>query len=397
METLNQLNLTPEQREAVLEMLGTEGGANAMLKMLDVAMDAYIRAEFAKHIGAEPHERTGERRDQRNGSRSRSLNTRMGMLNLDIPRARNSNFMPSAIEHFKRSERALVAVIQEAFVAGVSTRKMEGLLETMGVELGKSQVSELCAELDGIATEFRTRPLTGPYPYLWLDALYEKARVDGQIVSQAVIIAYGVNASGIREVIGIDVVDSESKESWTQMLRGLRKRGLTGVKLVVSDAHEGLKAAIAATLTGAAWQRCKVHFYRNVLAHVPQARKLEFAAGMKTVFAQVSMAGAQRAIADLRERFGDTLKKAMAIFDAGIDDVLAFLGFPLEHHRKISSNNPIEHLNKELRRRTRSIGIFPSVASALRLVTMVLIEQSEEWMTERRYMSPESLELVLQS
>jgi len=396
-ETLNQLNLTPDQREAFLEMLSTEGGANAMLKMLDVAMDAYIRAEFAKHIGAELHERTDQRRDQRNGSRMRALKTRMGTMNLEIPRARNSNFMPAAIERFKRSERALIGVIQEAFVAGVSTRKMEGVLEKMGVELGKSQVSELCSDLEAIAMEFRSRPLTGAYPYLWLDALYEKARIDGQIVSQAVIIAYGVNASGLREVIGIDVVDSESKESWTHMLRGLRKRGLTGVKLVISDAHEGLKGAIATTLTGAAWQRCKVHFYRNVLAHVPQARKLEFAAGMKAVFAQVSMSGAQRAIADLRERFGEALKKAMTIFDAGIDDVLAFLAFPLEHHRKISSNNPIEHLNKEIRRRTRSIGIFPSVASALRLVTMILIEQSEEWMTERRYMSPESLELVLQS
>jgi putative transposase len=397
LEKINQLNLTPDQREALLAMLSAEGGPNAMLKMLDVAMSEFVRAEFAKHIGAEMHERTDERRDQRNGSRTRALHTLLGSMSVEVPRARNSNFMPSSIERFKRSERALVGVIQEAFVAGVSTRKMEGVLEKMGVELGKSQVSELCNELDGIATEFRSRRLTGAYPYLWLDALYEKARIDGQIVSQAVIIAYGVNASGIREVIGIDVVDSESKESWTQMLRGLRKRGLTGVKLVISDAHEGLKAAIATTMAGAAWQRCKVHFYRNVLAHVPQARKLEFAAGMKAVFAQVSTAGAQRAIVDLRERFGDSLKKAIAIFDAGIDDALAFLAYPLEHHRKISSNNPIEHLNKEIRRRTRSIGIFPSVASALRLITMVLIEQSEEWMTERRYMSPESLELVLQS
>lgn len=397
LEKINQLNLTPEQREALLAMLSAEGGPNAMLKMLDVAMAEFVHAEFAKHIGAELHERTDERRDQRNGSRTRALHTLLGSMSVEVPRARNSNFMPSAIERFKRSERALIGVIQEAFVAGVSTRKMEGVLEKMGVELGKSQVSELCTELDGIATEFRNRALTGAYPYLWLDALYEKVRIDGQIVSQAVIIAYGVNTSGIREVIGIDVVDSESKESWTQMLRGLRKRGLTGVKLVISDAHQGLKAAIAATMTGAAWQRCKVHFYRNVLAHVPQARKLEFAAGMKAVFAQVSMVGAQRAIVDLRERFSESLKKAMAIFDAGVDDALAFLAYPLEHHRKISSNNPIEHLNKEIRRRTRSIGIFPSVASALRLITMVLVEQSEEWMTERRYMSPESLELALKS
>jgi putative transposase len=268
----------------------------------------------------------------------------------------------------------------------------------MGVErLSKSQISELCVELDARAEEFRTRPLTEKYPYLWLDALYEKARIDGQVISHAVVIAYGVTASGYRDVIGVDVVDTESKESWTGMLRSLRKRGLAGTKLVVSDAHEGLKAAIAATMNGAAWQRCKVHFYRNVLAHVPQSRKLEFAAAMKAVFSQVSLESAQRAIADVRARFSSSLTKAMSIFEAGIGDALAFLAFPLEHHKKISSNNPIEHLNKGIRRRTRSIGIFPSPESALRLITMILVEHSEDWMTERRYMSPESLELVLQS
>jgi putative transposase len=396
-DRMESLNLSPEQRAAFADLLGKKD-VDVLRSMLSLVYDAAIQAQFADHIGADPHERSEQRRDQRNGMRSRGLNTRAGSLDLEIPRARNSNFKPTVIEHFKRSERALISVIQEAFIGGISTRKMEDVLAAMGVErLSKSQISELCVELDARAEEFRNRQLTEKYPYLWLDALYEKVRLDDHVVSNAVVIAYGVTASGYRDVVGIDVVDTESKESWTGLLRGLRKRGLAGTKLVISDAHEGLKAAIATTMQGASWQRCKVHFYRNVLAHVPQSRKLEFAAAMKAVFSQVSLESAQRAIVDVRARFADSLSKAMTVFDAGINDALAFLAFPLEHHRKISSNNPIEHLNKEIRRRTRSIGIFPSPESALRLITMILVEQSEDWMTERRYMSPESLELVLQS
>jgi transposase-like protein len=394
---MESLNLTPEQRAAFADMLGRKD-VDVLRSMLSLVYDAAIQAQFDEHIGAEPHERSESRRDQRNGTRSRGLNTRAGSLDLEIPRARKSNFTPTVIEHFKRSERALISVIQEAFIGGISTRKMEDVLAVMGVErLSKSQISELCTELDARAEEFRNRSLTEKYPYLWLDALYEKVRIDDHVISNAVVIAYGVTASGYRDVIGIDIVDTESKESWTGLLRSLRKRGLSGTKLVVSDAHEGLKAAIATVMQGASWQRCKVHFFRNILAHVPQSRKLEMAAGLKAVFSQVSLESANRAIADLRAKFAGSLTKAMSVFDAGISDALSFLAFPLEHHRKISSNNPIEHLNREIRRRTRSIGIFPSPESALRLVTMILVEQSEDWMTERRYMSPESLELVLQS
>ena len=274
---------------------------------------------------------------------------------------------------------------------------MEDLLEKMGVNrLGKPQVSELCTELNARAEEFRYRPLTAHYPYLWLDALYEKVRIDEHVVSNAVVIAYGVTAKGIREVIAIDVVDTESKDSWTEFLRDLRKRGLKGTKLVINDAHEGLKAGISAVMQGVTWQRCKVHFYRNILAHVPQARKLEVAAALRSVFSQVSMEAAQRAATEFREIFANTLTKATAIFDAGLADTFAFLRFPLEHHRKIATTNPIEHLNKEIRRRTRSVGIFPSRESALRLITMILVEQSEEWTVNRVYMSPESLDLALQ-
>ncbi len=390
-------NLTLEQRTAFAELLASKD-QDVLKEMLSLVYDAAIKAQFDRHIGAEPHERSNERRDLRNGSRTRGLNTRAGSLDLEIPRARNTNFRPTVIEQFRRTERALVSVIQEAFVAGISTRKMENVLEQMGVErLAKSQISELCSELDAKAEEFRHRALPEKYPYLWLDALYEKVRIDDAVVSNAVVIAYGVTASGFRDVVAIDVVDTESKESWTTFLRALRKRGLAGTKLVISDAHEGLKAAITAVMQGASWQRCKVHFYRNILAHVPQSRKLEFAAALKIVFGQVSMESAQRSAGEFRALFGKTLSKAIAIFDAGLTDALAFLRFPLEHHRSIATTNPIEHLNKEIRRRTRSIGIFPSRESALRLVTMILIEQSEEWMVERRYMSPESLELVLQN
>ncbi len=388
-------NLTHEQRTAFADLLGSKD-VDVLREMLALVYDAAIQAQFDDHVGAAPHERTETRRDLRNGSRSRGLNTRAGSLELEIPRARNSNFRPTVLEHFRRSERALVAVIQEAFIGGISTRKMEDVLAVMGVDrLAKSQVSALCTELDAKAEEFRHRALTEAYPYLWLDALYEKVRIDGAVISNAVVIAYGVSATGFREVIGIDVVDTESKESWTSFLRQLRKRGLTGTKLVISDAHEGLKAAIGTVFQGASWQRCKVHFFRNILAHVPQTRKLEVAAGLRTVFSQVSLEAAQRAASEFRTLFGKTLTKALAIFDAGLTDALAFLRFPLEHHRKIASTNPIEHLNREIRRRTRSIGTFPSRESTLRLVTMILIEQSEEWMVERRYMDPESLALAL--
>jgi len=389
-------NLTPEQRSVLSELLGNKD-VDVLRSLLGLVYDAAIEAQFDEHIGAERHERSDSRLDLRNGTRTRGLNTRAGSLDLEIPRARNSNFKPTVIEHFRRSERALVAVIQEAFIAGISTRKMQDVLAEMGVDrLSKSQVSALCMELDAKAQEFRDRALTESYPYLWLDALYEKVRMGDIVVSNAVVIAYGVKASGHRDVIAIDVVDTESKESWTTFLRTLRKRGLTGTKLVISDAHEGLKGAIAAVMQGASWQRCKVHFFRNILAHVPQSRKLEIASGLRTVFAQVALPAATRAAAEFRAACGKTLSKAIEIFDAGLTDALAFLSFPLEHHRQISSSNPIEHLNREIRRRTRSIGIFPNRESALRIITMILVEQSEEWMTERRYMTPESLQLVLQ-
>ena len=228
-----------------------------------------------------------------------------------------------------------------------------------------------------------------------LDALYEKVRIDGKVISQAVVIAYGINQQGLREVIGVDVMETENRESWTHFLRGLVARGLHGVTLVVSDAHEGLKAAIATVLTGASWQRCRVHFMRNVLAHVPQARKREIVAAIRACFEQVDAEAAKAQARAIVERYRKVCGKAMEIFAAGIDDALSFFAFPQEHHRRLWSTNPVEHLNREIRRRTRSVGIFPTHGSAIRLITMILIEQTEEWATERRYLSEESMQRVL--
>jgi putative transposase len=390
-------NLTQEQRVALAELLQSKD-VEVLREMLGAVYDAAIRAQFDAHVGVDPYERDEERRkDRRNGTRTRGLNTRAGTIDLLIPRTRNTNFQPTVIEQFRRSERALVSVIQECFVGGISMRKMEDVLAEMGVErLSRSQISELCQELDAKAEAFRHRELTEPYPYVWLDALYEKIHQDERVISNAVVIAYGVTAQGYRDVIGIDVVDTESKDSWAAFLRGLKKRKLTGTKLLISDGHEGLKAAITAVMQGASWQRCKVHFYRNILAHVSQSRKSEVAVALRTVFSQVSIESARRAAAEFRSTYATAMPKVVATFDSGLEDALAFLAFPLEHHRKIATTNPIEHLNREIRRRTRKVGIFPSAESALRLITMVLIEQSEEWMTGRLYMSPESLALVLQ-
>ena len=274
----------------------------------------------------------------------------------------------------------------------MSTRKIERLLSELGVQsMSKSQVSALCGELDSKVKAFRERPLTLAYGYLMLDALYEKVRIDGKVVTQAVVIAYAVSEQGYREVLGVDVVETESRESWTHFLRGLVARGLHGVKLVVSDAHEGLKAAIATVFAGAAWQRCRVHLMRNILAHVAQSRKAEIAAAVRGCFEQPDATTAKAQVECIAARYRKICGKAMEILVAGIDDALSFMAFPIEHHRKLWSTNPIEHLNREIRRRTRSVGIFPTVASALRLITMILIEQTEDWAAEKRYVSEESM------
>ena len=385
-------------RSALLGILAKQSD-DVLQELMGTIAQAAIDAQFAEFIGAEPYERSVERHDRRNGIRERTVDTRMGSIDIRIPRARESNFVPPLLEHRKRSERALVAAVQEMFISGVSTRKIEKVLRELGVaQMSKSQVSVLCAELDVQVAAFRERRLEARYPYVMLDALYVSIREDGRVAKQAVVIAYGVNESGTREVIGIDVVQTESRESWLDFLRSLVARGLHGVLLAVSDAHQGLRAAITAVFGSTAlWQRCRVHFLRNVMAHVAQHRKLEIAEAFRSILSQSTADEARARAVRVIEQFAKTSPKAMEILATGLDDVLAFYAFPQVHRRKVWSSNPIEHLNGTLRKRTNVVGVFPNRDSAIRLISMVLIEQTEDWITERCYMSEESMQLAIQN
>lgn len=379
----------------VLRKVGMDQNVDFLREGVRVLSQALMEAEVSAQLGAERHERTPERSGQRNGYRERQWDTRVGTIDLRVPRVRDGGYFPSLLEPRKRAERALAAVVQEAYVHGVSTRRVEELVRALGIEsLSKSQVSRLCQELDGEVERFRSRPLAGTYPYLWLDATYVKVRQDGRVVSMAVVIAIGVRTSGEREVLGVDVGASEDGAFWQQFLRGLVARGLGGVRLVVSDAHEGLKGALAGVLTGASWQRCRVHFLRNALALVPKAAQPMVAATIRTIFTQPDAASAReqwRRVADqLRGRF----PKLAALLDDAEAEVLAYATFPAVHWRQIWSNNPLERLNKEVKRRTNVVGIFPNVAAVIRLVGAILAEQHDEWQVSKRYFSAESLALL---
>jgi transposase-like protein len=346
--------------------------------------------------GAGLHERSAERVNHRNGYRDRRLETRIGALDLRIPKLRSGSFFPSFLEPRKMSEKALVAVVQEAYVKGVSTRKVDDLVQSMGMTgISKSQVSRLCEELDEKVQEFLGRELTGTWPYLWLDATYLKVRSGGRVVNKAVVVAVGVNDQGVRETLGLAVGPAESEAFWTQFVRSLIQRGLRGVKLVISDAHEGVKAAIARMLESS-WQRCRVHFMRNALGNVPRAHQQMVAAAIRTAFAQENQHQARvqwRETADkLRSRF-----PALAdLLDQAEDDVLAFMAFPKEHWPQLASTNPLERLHKEIKRRSRVVEIFPNDGAVLRLIGTLLSEQTDEWQVTRRYMSLETLRIVTQ-
>ncbi len=386
-------------RSALLGILAEQSDDVLQDLMRTIAQSA-IDAQFQEFIGAEHYERNAaERKDYRNGFRDRSVDTRMGSIDLRIPRAREGNFVPPLVEHRKRSERALIAAVQEMFISGVSTRKIEKVLHELGVaQMSKSQVSVLCAELDAQVQAFRERRLESTYPYLMLDALYVSIREDGHVLKHAVVIAYGVNENGTREVIGIDVVQTESRESWLGFLRSLVARGLHGVLLLVSDAHEGLRAAITAIFGATAlWQRCRVHFLRNVMAHVSHHRKLELAEAFRSILNQSTADEARARAVVVIEQYGKSCPKATEILAAGLDDVLAFYAFPSVHRRKLWSSNPIEHLNGALRKRTNVVGVFPNRTSAIRLISMLLIEQTEDWITERCYMSEDSMQLAIRN
>jgi len=366
---------------------------DALRELLAGALNALMDHEVQSRVGVAKYERDGERRQgYRNGTRSRRFDTRMGSLDIHVPRLRGEGYIPSFMNHRERCEAALMTLVYEAYVGGLSTRKIQKLVDALGIEsLSKSQVSEFNKQLDGFVATFRERPLTANYPYLMFDAVYEKIRFQGRSQSHAVVIAYGITHEGMRELIGVEIVDTESFESWSEFFRSLLARGLTGTKLVISDAHAGLKKAIAERLLGATWQRCKVHFLRNILAAVAKNSKESVAADLKPLFHQRNREDAMDIVNGLIEKHGEKHSRAMQILLDGIDDALNYLDFPSEHAAKISSTNPIERVNREIRRRTRVVGVFPSVESAIRLIGMILLEQTEEWETQRGYMSPESM------
>lgn len=373
-----------DRDELVSKLLETAGEADDPLRtMAQLITDFVMEAEVADKVGAAPHERSEERTTHRNGYRDRRWDTRLGTMNLRVPKLREGGYVPSFIEHRKRSEQALISVIQEAVVKGVSTRKIESVLEQLGIAgVSAGQVSQLCAALDDKVRQFRERPL-GEYRYVWVDALYEKVRADERVESMAVVIAVGVNVEGRREVLGVDVLPAESEEGWSGFLKGLKQRGLSGVKLVVSDAHKGLIAAVRKVLK-AEWQRCKVHFYRNVLVHVPKRSQSEVSEAMKAVFVQRDDKSAKTKAEELVKQFRTRFAKAMEVFEAGIDDVLSYLHYPQPHRTRISSTNPLERLNLEIRRRTRVVGIFPHAGACLRLIGMLLVEKHEDWLTDEK-------------
>lgn len=387
--------MADEMRMALLDLLRKaelEQDADFLRDGVRVLSQALMELEVTQHLGAERHERTVARTGQRNGYRERQWDTRVGTLALRVPRVRDGSFFPSLLEPRKRAERALVAVVQEAYVQGVSTRRVDDLVQALGMQgISKSQVSRLCQELEAEVERFRTRRLAGPYPYVWLDATFVKVREHGRVVSQAVVIAIGVRVTGEREVLGLDVGPSEDGAFWLGFLRGLVARGLAGVRLVTSDAHEGLKGAIAAVLQGASWQRCRVHFVRNALAYVPKAAAQMVAATIRTVFAQPDARTAREQWRRVAEGFRKQFPRLAALMDMAETDVLAYLAFPPEHWRQIWSNNPLERLNKEVKRRTDVVGIFPNTAAVVRLVGAVLAEQHDEWQVSRKYFSAESL------
>jgi putative transposase len=363
-------------------------------EMVKVFAEQLMGADADALCGADYGERSEDRVNRRNGYRERAWDTRAGTIALAVPKLREGTYFPDwLLEPRRRAERAFVQVVAECYVRGVSTRRVEGLVRHLGVErISKSRVSEMAKELDQAVEAFRSRPLDGgPYTYVLLDALTQKVREDGRIANVAVVVATGVNAAGNREILGLDLHTTEDGAGWTTFLRGLVARGLSGVRLVISDAHPGLVDAIASTLPGASWQRCRTHFLRNLLTRVPKSACPFVATLVRSIFAQpdapTTHAQHARVIEQLAERFPAA---AQMLQDAG-PDILAFSSFPQPHWRQIWSNNPQERLNKEIRRRTDVVGIFPNRAAVIRLVGMVLAEQHDEWQVVRRYMSPESL------
>ena len=377
---------------ALRELLEKGSDAGFLREMIGFAAERLMALETEVLCGAAPGERTAERRNQRNGYRDRDWQTRAGTVELRIPKLRRGSYFPAFLEPRRMAEKALTAVIQEAYVQGVSTRSVDDLVKAMGLEgISKSQVSRLCGEIDERVQAFLTRPIEGEWPYIWLDATYVKARRGNHIVSVAVIVAVGVNTDGRREVLGMTVGYSEAEPFWVEFLRSLARRGLRGVKLVVSDAHEGLKAAITKVLC-ATWQRCRVHFMRNALAYAGKTQRRIVSAWVATAFAQNDATAAHKQWREVADQVRTRVPKLAGLMDAAEADVLAYMAFPAQHRAKLHSTNPLERLNREIKRRSDVVGIFPNEDAVVRLIGALLLEQNDEWAVQRaRYMSLETI------
>jgi putative transposase len=380
--------------ELVRKLMGDDH-ADVLRETLSWFVRELMEAEVTAQIGAVRHEKSAERVTHRNGYRERTWQTRAGEIELAIPRLRAGSYFPSFLEPRSRSEKALVAVIQEAYVNGVSTRKVERLVTQLGLSgISKSAVSRLCSGLDEQVRLFRERPLEGQYPYLWLDAKVERVREPGGVRHKALVIAYGVHETGRREVIGIDVGEAETEAFWREFLQGLRARGLAGVQLCVSDAHEGLKHAIAKVL-GSPWQRCTVHFLRDMLGHCSKAQQPMIATAIRQIFAAESGEEARERLAGVAAALEQSAPKVARLLAGAEEELLAFMSFPAEHWPKLRSTNPLERVNREIGRRSDVVGIYPNDAALVRLAGALLIEQNDEWLVSRRYLSAESLQAVL--
>jgi transposase-like protein len=391
---MTKKNDTTNLMELLLRCMGE---ADPMLSMLEWLCAQLMEAEVSNKLGAEKNEHCDDRISSRSGYRPRRYDTRMGTMYLLIPKVRNGGYIPFFVTERKRSEAALIQVVQEAFVQGVSTRKMDKLAKSLGIEgLSRSQVSDMTKGLNEQVQSFRDRPLAGEaYPVLWVDALYEKVRYGGRVVSMAIQIVCGINAQGRREVLAVEPMLEESKDTYQRLFEGLKARGLLTPSLVVTDAHKGLIAAIRTSFVGASWQRCKVHFMRNILAHIPHRDKAEFAGQLKEIWLAPSAERAKERAAALSEKYADKYPKAIETLEEGLEDSLSFCAFPKLDARKIASTNMLERLNEEIRRRTRVVGIFPNPDSYLRLVTTFLMEYAEDWSVSRAYLSEESIRTLL--
>ena len=362
-------------------------------QILEEHLQDILETEMTRHIGAEPYERSGSRKGRRNGYKPRMLRTRVGTLNLLVPQDRDGNFSSALFGRYQRSEKALLLSLMEMYLKGVSTRKVTKVTETLcGTSFSKSQVSALTGRLEGELAAWRSRPLTHSYPYLIVDARYEDVRVDGRIVSQGVLIVKGVRSDGKREILAVAVADTESEATWQDVFASLKTRGLTGVRLVTSDHHAGIIKAVKKHFQGASWQRCQVHFSRNACGLVPRSARKELAADLREVFTAPDLESAKRIAETTAERWRPKYPKAAMLIEDHIEECLAVLAFPASHRQRLRTTNGLERLNEEIKRRTRVIRIFPNRESCLRLVTALAAEQSDEWVSGKRYLNMEELD-----